>query len=115
LTAPAQYPSTTDPPRDSSHGNLSSFPTRRSSDLDRVWSLSDRNNRVLGNIERLFSHGRLGGTGYVSILPVDQGIEHSAGEPPVRSEEHTSELQSLRHFVCRRLLDKKKKGKRKSC
>ncbi|MFW6367058.1 MAG: class I fructose-bisphosphate aldolase [bacterium] len=40
---------------------------------------SDRNNRVLGNLARLFGHGRLGGTGYLSILPVDQGIEHSAG------------------------------------
>ena len=47
--------------------------------VDRVWSLSDRNNRVLGNLERLFRHGRLGGSGYLSILPVDQGIEHSAG------------------------------------
>ena len=47
--------------------------------VDRVWSLSNRNNRVLGNIERLFRHGRLGGSGYLSILPVDQGIEHSAG------------------------------------
>ncbi len=47
--------------------------------VDDVWSLSDRNNRVLGNLQWLFGHGRLGGTGYVSILPVDQGIEHSAG------------------------------------
>src|SRR3984957_3317044 len=47
--------------------------------IDRLFSVSDRNNRVLGNLQRLFSHGRLGGTGYVSILPVDQGIEHSAG------------------------------------
>ena len=47
--------------------------------VDRVWSRSDRNNRVLGNLERLFRHGRLGGTGYLSILPVDQGIEHSGG------------------------------------
>ena len=47
--------------------------------VNRIWSLSDRSNRVLGNLERLFSHGRLGGTGYLSILPVDQGIEHSAG------------------------------------
>ena len=47
--------------------------------VDRVWSLSDRNNRVLGNLERLFRHGRLNGTGYLSILPVDQGIEHSGG------------------------------------
>jgi class I fructose-bisphosphate aldolase len=47
--------------------------------LDRVFVPSDRNLRVLGNLARLFDHGRLGGTGYVSILPVDQGIEHSAG------------------------------------
>jgi class I fructose-bisphosphate aldolase len=47
--------------------------------IDRIFSLSDRNNRVLGSLQRLFSHGRLGGTGYVSILPVDQGIEHSGG------------------------------------
>jgi class I fructose-bisphosphate aldolase len=47
--------------------------------VDRVFSVSDRNNRVLGSLHRLFSHGRLGGTGYVSILPVDQGIEHSGG------------------------------------
>lgn len=40
---------------------------------------SDRSPRVLGNLQRLFGHGRLGNTGYVSILPVDQGIEHSAG------------------------------------
>ncbi len=47
--------------------------------VDRIFTMSDRNNRVLGNLQRLFGHGRLGGTGYVSILPVDQGIEHSAG------------------------------------
>ncbi|MEX2600359.1 MAG: class I fructose-bisphosphate aldolase [Balneolaceae bacterium] len=47
--------------------------------VDRVWYHSDRNNRVLGNLERLFNHGRLSGTGYLSILPVDQGIEHSGG------------------------------------
>jgi len=47
--------------------------------LERVVALSDRNNRVLVNLHRLFQHGRLGGTGYLSILPVDQGIEHSAG------------------------------------
>ncbi|HZV33099.1 MAG TPA: class I fructose-bisphosphate aldolase [Verrucomicrobiae bacterium] len=47
--------------------------------VDRLFAVSDRNNRVLGNLQRLFGHGRLGGTGYVSILPVDQGIEHSAG------------------------------------
>jgi len=47
--------------------------------VDQLFRLSDRNNRVLVNLERIFSHGRLSGTGYVSILPVDQGIEHSAG------------------------------------
>jgi fructose-bisphosphate aldolase, class I len=47
--------------------------------VDRVWASSDRNVRVLTNLQRLLSHGRLSGTGYMSILPVDQGIEHSAG------------------------------------
>src|SRR5689334_5340412 len=47
--------------------------------VDRLFAVSDRNNRVLGNLQRIFGHGRLGGSGYVSILPVDQGIEHSAG------------------------------------
>ncbi len=47
--------------------------------IDRVWVPSDRNPRVLGSLNRLLSNGRLAGTGYVSILPVDQGIEHSAG------------------------------------
>src|SRR5262252_6679130 len=47
--------------------------------IDRVWAASDRNIRVLTNLQRLFEHGRLGNTGYLSILPVDQGIEHSAG------------------------------------
>src|SRR5512144_3019206 len=47
--------------------------------VDRVFMQSDRNNRVLGNLEWIHKNGRLGGTGYVSILPVDQGIEHSAG------------------------------------
>ncbi len=47
--------------------------------VDRLYAISDRNNRVLCNLQRLVSHGRLGGTGYLSILPVDQGIEHSGG------------------------------------
>ena len=47
--------------------------------VDRIFATSDRNNRVLGNLQRLINHGRLAGTGYLSILPVDQGIEHSAG------------------------------------
>jgi class I fructose-bisphosphate aldolase len=47
--------------------------------VDRVWQGSDRNPRVLRNMQSMFDHGRLGGTGYLSILPVDQGIEHSGG------------------------------------
>lgn len=47
--------------------------------VDRLYAGSDRNNRVLGNLQRIVGHGRLAKTGYVSILPVDQGIEHSAG------------------------------------
>jgi class I fructose-bisphosphate aldolase len=47
--------------------------------IDRVYAITDRNIRVLANLHRLFRHGRLAGTGYMSILPVDQGIEHSAG------------------------------------
>ncbi len=47
--------------------------------VDRVVAASDRSPRVLVNLQSLFDNGRLSGTGYVSILPVDQGIEHSAG------------------------------------
>ena len=47
--------------------------------VDRVWIHSDRNPNVLRSLQTLFSNGRLSGTGHLSILPVDQGIEHSAG------------------------------------
>src|SRR6266550_1859601 len=47
--------------------------------IDRVVAQSDRSPRVLRSLQALLNHGRLAGTGYVSILPVDQGIEHSAG------------------------------------
>ncbi len=47
--------------------------------IDRVVSNTDRPTPVLRNMQALFNHGRLSGTGYVSILPVDQGVEHSAG------------------------------------
>ncbi|MDT8325241.1 MAG: class I fructose-bisphosphate aldolase [Bacteroidota bacterium] len=47
--------------------------------VDRVWKDSDRNPRVLVNMQRIYGHGRLADTGYMSILPVDQGIEHTAG------------------------------------
>ncbi|MGB7220418.1 MAG: class I fructose-bisphosphate aldolase [Vicinamibacterales bacterium] len=47
--------------------------------VDRLFGASDRPARVLTSLQSLIGHGRLGGTGYVSILPVDQGVEHSAG------------------------------------
>src|SRR5438105_1213618 len=47
--------------------------------VDRLYAASDRPARVLTSLQSLIGHGRLGGTGYVSILPVDQGVEHSAG------------------------------------
>ncbi|GIV32684.1 MAG: fructose-bisphosphate aldolase [Chitinophagales bacterium] len=47
--------------------------------IDRIWASSNRTPQVLRSIAALYNHGRLAGTGYLSILPVDQGIEHSAG------------------------------------
>lgn len=47
--------------------------------IDKVFTISDRNNQTLCSLQKLFDHGRLKDTGYLSILPVDQGIEHSAG------------------------------------
>jgi len=65
--------------------------------LDRVWGISNRKPSVLVNLGRILAHGRLGGTGYVSILPVDQGIEHSAAasfapNPALFDPEHIIEL-----------------------
>ncbi|HEU4719650.1 MAG TPA: class I fructose-bisphosphate aldolase [Bacteroidia bacterium] len=47
--------------------------------VDRIFSISNRNPQVLRSLQAIYGHGRLADTGYVSILPVDQGIEHSAG------------------------------------
>src|SRR5688572_15916013 len=47
--------------------------------IDKVWMDSNRNIQTLRSLRAIEQHGRLGGTGYVSILPVDQGIEHGAG------------------------------------
>jgi class I fructose-bisphosphate aldolase len=47
--------------------------------VERIFSISDRSKEVLENLNRMFNHGRLKGTGHLSILPVDQGVEHSAG------------------------------------
>ena len=65
--------------------------------LDDVWGISNRKPSVLVNLGRILNHGRLGGTGYVSILPVDQGIEHSAAasfapNPALFDPEHIIEL-----------------------
>jgi class I fructose-bisphosphate aldolase len=56
--------------------------------VDRLYAVSDRNNRVLGNLQRMVGQGRLGGTGYLSILPVDQGIEHSGGASFARNPDY---------------------------
>ena len=56
--------------------------------VDRSFAPSDRNNRVLVNLQRMIEHGRLSGTGYLSILPVDQGIEHSAGASFAKNPEY---------------------------
>jgi len=47
--------------------------------VEDIWMSSDRNNQTLNSLQAILSHGRLANTGYVSILPVDQGIEHTAG------------------------------------
>lgn len=47
--------------------------------VEKIWVNSNRNNRTLGSLQTLVGHGRLGDTGYMSILPVDQGVEHSGG------------------------------------
>lgn len=47
--------------------------------VDRIFGISDRSPRILRSLQTLFDHGRLAGTGYLSILPVDQGVEHTAG------------------------------------
>ncbi len=47
--------------------------------VDRIFGQSNRSPQVLRSLSAIFDHGRLGGSGYVSILPIDQGIEHSAG------------------------------------
>lgn len=69
-------------------GDLLTYKAKVSTDLiktpgpdfvDQIWGISNRNPQVLKSLNQIIGHGRLAGTGYVSILPVDQGIEHSAG------------------------------------
>src|SRR5258706_4335279 len=47
--------------------------------VDRIWTITDRNPQVMRNLQSMYGNGRLANSGYLSILPVDQGIEHSAG------------------------------------
>lgn len=56
--------------------------------VERIWALSDRPTPVLRSLESIYAHGRLANTGYLSILPVDQGIEHSAGASFAPSPEY---------------------------
>ncbi|MBS1723597.1 MAG: class I fructose-bisphosphate aldolase [Armatimonadetes bacterium] len=56
--------------------------------VDRVFGQTDRNPQVMRSMQSMFDHGRLGGTGYLSILPVDQGIEHSAGASFAKNPEY---------------------------
>jgi class I fructose-bisphosphate aldolase len=64
--------------------------------VDRVLAGSDRSNRVLVSLQRMFGQGRLAGTGYMSILPVDQGIEHSAGASFAKNPEYFDPEQIVR-------------------
>ena len=56
--------------------------------VERVFVQTNRSPRVLNNLQRMFDHGHLSGTGYLSILPVDQGIEHSAGASFARNPDY---------------------------
>src|SRR5450756_2751111 len=86
--------------------------------VDRIWKDSDRPTRVLRSLQSLFEHGRLSGIGYLSILPVDQGIEHTAGAsfaPNPACLLYTSDAAD--DLLCvdlggRRIIKKKKKKKR---
>src|SRR5437899_9395808 len=86
------------------HPNTPSFPTRRSSDLD------DGYHRLAEVAMRQADHRTFRNAGQLVEIALDlRGIDVvAAGDRGLRSEEHTSELQSLRHLVCRLLLEKKK-------
>ena len=69
--------------------------------LDEVFAWSDRTPAVLRNLGTLYNHGRLGGTGYLSILPVDQGIEHSAAASFAPNPEYFDPRTICRARDCR--------------
>src|SRR5437899_7455396 len=83
---------------------LHSFPTRRSSDLELVVSGGEIPDDIPVHLKLDTGMGRWG----LAELPAHAGVELQMDRDVVRSEEHTSELQSLRHLVCRLLLEKKK-------
>src|SRR3990167_7362227 len=64
--------------------------------VDRIFGPSDRNIRTLRSLQALFGHGRLANTGYLSILPVDQGIEHGAGASFAKNPEYFDPENILR-------------------
>ncbi len=67
--------------------------------VDRVFAQTDRNINVMKNLQWIFSSGRLSGTGYLSILPVDQGIEHSAGASFAPNPEYFDPLNIVKLAV----------------
>src|SRR5947209_2490492 len=67
--------------------------------VTRAWGGSDRPIQALRSLESIYNHGRLGGSGYVSILPVDQGIEHSAGASFAKTPIYFGSEQSSRQIV----------------
>src|SRR5690606_40334002 len=98
------------------HRDLHSFPTRRSSDLELAHSGRARRARIeqvprRGSLtvgRRVFAGGPTG-SGLIRLGRLGRGLELLGGGQPLRSEEHTSELQSRENLVCRLLLEKKKK------
>src|SRR5205814_9973995 len=87
--------------------HLHSFPTRRSSDLERGWLNPPHKSHLCAACGTIWRPADVETEGVAAIQSKGQ---HDTWIPPTRrSEEHTSELQSLRHLVCRLLLEKKKK------
>src|SRR5438045_8334283 len=96
--------------------DLPSFPTRRSSDLERHPAATEPVGGIFRAVHTVKGMAATMGYGRVADLAhrMENLLDHlrRGGKPPTRSEEHTSELQSLRHLVCRLLLEKKKKNTR---
>jgi len=76
---------------------LSALPSPRH--VEEIWVNSNRSPRVLSSLQTLISHGRLADTGYLSIFPVDQGIEHSAGASFAAKYRSTPSAVGLRQML----------------